>query len=379
MKGRMIIHPYITSFIISRIPNFAFVKTIYIIAPYPRGQAPSQRFRFEQYLGFLESEGFEIQFHPFINEKTWKTIYAEGKVFKKILGMLGSFLRRWGLIFKLRKADYVFIHREAAQMGPPIFEWIIAKVLRKKYIYDFDDAIWLPNYSESNARFHRLKAYWKAKYCMKWAHKITAGNDYLAEFAIKYNPNVQVIPTTIDTENYHNQTIVYDNEKLVIGWTGSHTTMRYLNELLPILQKLEKKYDFTFTVISNETPTFQLKSLQFVKWTKENEIDELLKFSIGVMPLQPDQWSNGKCGFKALQYMSLGIPSVISPVGVNTAIIRDGENGFSPSGSEEWIDALDKLIVDKALRNSLGKKGQETVELKYSVNAQKQHYLNLFQ
>jgi glycosyltransferase involved in cell wall biosynthesis len=77
--------------------------------------------------------------------------------------------------------------------------------------------------------------------------------------------------------------------------------------------------------------------------------------------------------------MSLGIPSVISPVGVNTAIIRDGENGFTPAGSEEWIDALEKLIVDKALREALGKKGQETVELKYSVNAQKQHYLNQFQ
>lgn len=355
------------------------MKTIYIIAPYPRGQAPSQRFRFEQYISFLKSEGYTIQFYPFINEKTWETIYSEGKIGRKIIGMLGSFLRRWTLLFKLGKADYLFIHREMAQMGPPIFEWITAKVLRKKYIYDLDDAIWLPNYSESNARFHRLKAYWKVKYCMKWADKITAGNDYLAGFARQFNPQVQVIPTTIDTQNYHNKTIDYDNENLVIGWTGSHTTMRYLDELVPILQVLEEKHDFIFTVISNEAPTFRLKSLRFVKWSKENEIDELLKFSIGVMPLKADQWSEGKCGFKALQYMSLGIPSVISPVGVNSKIISDHENGFTPETRAQWTEALQQLILDKNLRKKLGQKGQETIEKNYSVNAQKKNYLNLFQ
>ena len=355
------------------------MKTIFIIAPYPRGQAPSQRFRFEQYLDFLESNGFTIAFYPFNNQKTWKTIYAEGKVFKKILGMLGSFLRRWGLLFQLHKADYLFIHREAAQMGPPLFEWIIAKVLRKKYIYDFDDAIWLPNYSESNARFHRLKAYWKVTYCMKWAYQVTAGNNYLAEFAKQYNTNVQIIPTTIDTENYHNKTINYEKEELVIGWTGSHTTMHYLDELVPVLQQLENKYDFTFTVISNEARHLPLKSLKFVPWSKETEIKELLQFSIGVMPLKADQWSNGKCGFKALQYMSLGIPSVISPVGVNTEIITNGENGYTPSGSKEWTEALEKLLIDRSLRHKLGKQGQDTIQKHYSVNSQKQHYLNLFQ
>ncbi|MDG0973431.1 MAG: glycosyltransferase family 4 protein [Crocinitomicaceae bacterium] len=355
------------------------MKTIYIIAPYPRAEAPSQRFRFEQYLDFLESEGFTLHFHPFINEKTWNTIYSEGKVVKKIIGMLGSFLRRWVLLLQLHKADYVFIHREAAQMGPPIFEWIIAKVLRKKYIYDFDDAIWLPNYSESNAKFHSLKAYWKVKYCMKWAHKITAGNAYLADFAKQYNANVQVLPTTIDTEHYHNQTIHYEKEKLVIGWTGSHTTLHYLDELVPVLQQLEKKFDFTFTVISNEAPVFSLKSLQFVKWTKVTEIEELLQFSIGVMPLKEDQWSKGKCGFKALQYMSLGIPSVISPVGVNSEIIANGENGFTPSSLSEWTEALEKLLTDRSLRHKLGMEGQATIEKRYSVHSQKQHYLNLFQ
>ena len=136
-------------------------KKIIFIAPYPLGQAPSQRFRFEQYFSILEQEGFVVEFHPFLSSKTWNTLYKEGSFIAKTFGMLGSFWRRFILLFKIRKVDSVFIHREASMVGPPIFEWIIAKVLRKKYIYDFDDAIWLPNYSESNAKFHRLKLLWE--------------------------------------------------------------------------------------------------------------------------------------------------------------------------------------------------------------------------
>lgn len=227
-------------------------KKIYILAPYPKGQAPSQRFRFEQYLDILEKEGCEVKFYSFLSEKAWKTLYQPGNYLGKFDQVMISFMRRWGLIFKLKKADHVFVHREMAHIGPPIFEWISAKILGVKYIYDFDDAIWLPNYSEANARFQRLKAYWKVKYCMKWAHKVTAGNDYLADFARKYNNNVEVIPTTIDLQNHHNLETNQSLKPLVIGWTGTHTTMRYLSEITPVLQELEKDHEFEFHVISNE-------------------------------------------------------------------------------------------------------------------------------
>ncbi len=352
-------------------------KTIYILAPYPRGEAPSQRFRFEQYLSELEKD-YEILFHPFIDVKTWKTLYAEGNVFPKVMGMLRSFLRRWALLFKLRKADFIFIHREAAQLGPPIFEWIIAKILRKKYIYDFDDAIWLPNYSESNARFHRLKAYWKVRYCMKWAHQITAGNNYLKNFALQYNPNVKVVPTTIDTVNYHNITTDYSKKELIIGWTGTHTTMHYLNELVPVLKRLEEKNSFTFVVISNQSPDFELKSLRFVQWNKNTEIEDLARFSIGVMPLKPDIWSSGKCGFKGLQYMSLGIPTIMSPVGVNTEIVTHNENGFLASTEAEWEIILEKLLENPEYRKEIGQKGQKTIQQRYSVLSQMPVYKSLF-
>lgn len=354
-------------------------KTIYFIVPYPKGEAPSQRFRFEQYIDLLEKEGFHCEVKPFIDLITWQTIYKEGKTLKKVFGMLKSFARRWLLLFQLKKADYLFIHREMAQMGPPIFEWIVAKILKRKYIYDFDDAIWLPNYSESNAKFHKLKAYWKVNYCMQWAHQITAGNDYLAEYAHKYNPNVVVLPTTIDTVNHHNKNCNYEKEIPIIGWTGTHTTMHYLDFIIPVLKKLEKEFSFKFRVISNEKPQFDLASLEFVKWKKETEIEDLAALSIGVMPLKEDLWSNGKCGFKALQYMSLGIPTLLSPVGVNAKIVTHQENGLFATSQSEWESQLRALLESAELRKTIGTAGKKRVENAYSVNSQLSNYIQLFQ
>jgi len=352
-------------------------KRILIIAPYPKGQAPSQRFRFEQYLDLLEKEGFETEYHSFLNDKTWKTLYKEGAFLAKAFGIISSFLRRFILLFSIRKFDHIYIHREASIIGPPIFEWIIAKVLRRKYIYDFDDAIWLANYSDSNAKFHRLKAYWKVKKIMKWAGEISAGNDYLKEYALKYNENVRVIPTTIDLENVHN-VVTKQSETINIGWTGTHTTMAYLDNLIPVLKRLEQKHTFTFTIISNLEPTYDLASLKFIQWSKETEIKDLSTFNIGVMPLKEDVWANGKCGFKALQYMALQIPSVVSPVGVNKEIIQNGENGYLCATDEEWENILSSLIENKEQRITIGQNGQKTIENHFSVKSQSDNFLNLF-
>ena len=353
-------------------------KKIFFLVPYPEGSAPSQRFRFEQYFDHFREQGYELEVHPFYDYDTWQTLYKERKYLLKALKVTYCFLKRFGLLFKLHKAEHLFIHREVAHIGPPIFEWIIAKILRRKYIYDFDDAIWLPNFSEANSRFHWVKAYWKVNYCMKWAHTISAGNEYLASYARQYNSNVKIIPTTIDTKHHHNQAVDHQSKPTVIGWTGSHTTMRYLDELIPVLKELEKRHTFEFVVISNEDPGYDLASLRYIKWQKETEIEDLSRIQIGVMPLQHDIWSEGKCGFKGLQYMSLGMASVMSPVGVNTSIIEHGKNGFLATNPAEWEEKLELLLSDTTLREELGLKGQQTILDRYSVEANKIHYDQLF-
>lgn len=354
-------------------------KKIYILSPYPYGTAPSQRFRYEQYIDKFREEGFSVELYPFISRKGWEILYKQGQLHKKVLTMISGTRRRILLLLKLKRADFVFVHREMAQFGPPVFEWISAKIFRIKYIYDFDDAIWLPNYSESNARIHRIKCYWKVPYCICWADKVTAGNQYLADYARKYNKNVTVIPTTIDMENHHNKTIDFKSKEITIGWTGTLTTMDYLNDVIPVLQRLEQEFNFNFMVISNKKPEFELKSLIYKEWNKETEIEDLSKFSIGIMPLREDKWSKGKCGFKALQYMSLGIPCVISPIGVNAEIVQDGENGFLATDDTALYLSLKKLLEDTKLRERIGLEGQNTVRNRYSTSANYKKYLQLLE
>ncbi len=315
---------------------------------------------------------------PFMSLKTWRVLYKPGNYRQKIGGILWGFIKRWLLMFRLSKFDFVFIHREAAPVGYPLFEWIIAKVWRKKIVYDFDDAIWLPNTSAQNSLVAKIKFHRKTALICKWAYKVSVGNEYLGDYARQFNDQVIYNPTTIDTLHLHNQTQAQTNKRLVIGWTGSHSTLPYLDFLEPILQRLEKTYDFDFQVIANHPPQLNLKSLVYKPWNKATEIQDLLQFNIGVMPLYDDQWAQGKCGFKALQYMALGIPPLVSPVGVNTQIVQDQENGFVCNTPEEWYQALSKLMQSPELRVKLGARARQTVENHYSVRANQNNFVEFF-
>ena len=245
-------------------------------------------------------------------------------------------------------------------------------------IYDFDDAIWIPNTSEHNGFFSRFKFYGNTRKVSKWAYKVSCGNHYLQSFAAQYNTNAVDNPTTIDTDNLHNKVKDQNSDEFVIGWTGTHSTMQYLDAMLPIFEKLEEKYSFTFNVISDREPEFKLKSLRFTKWNKDTEIADLLSFNVGLMPLVDDKWANGKCGFKALQYMSLGVPALVSPVGVNTRIVDDGVNGFICTTPDDWYNALSKLMENRQLLIELGANTRKKIVEQYSVRSNEANFVNLF-
>ena len=296
------------------------------------------------------------------------------------MGILGGFARRLVLLFSVPKYDFVFIHREAAPVGPPVFEWLIARVLRKKIIYDFDDAIWLANTSEANKIAAGVKWHHKVADICKWAYKVSCGNAYLANYAQQFNPQAIVNPTTIDTVHLHNQ--VRDQAvpgRLVIGWTGTHSTMKYLDQIVPVLARLEAEgLEFEFRVISNQPPGLPLQSLVYLPWRKETEIADLLGFHIGLMPLEDDLWAKGKCAFKALQYMALGIPPLVSPVGMNTEVVQHGQNGFVCATAPEWEASLRRILADAGLRQQLGAAARATIEQRYAVVANTPNFLALF-
>jgi glycosyltransferase involved in cell wall biosynthesis len=352
---------------------------ILFIVPYPTDKAPSQRFRFEQYYQLLNEKGIEYDIKPFLSNEIWDILYLPGRFAKKALGILGGLFKRFFLLFKLKEYDYIFIHREATPIGPSFFEYFASRWLKKKIVYDFDDAIWIPNYSEANSFFSFLKGYGNVHKICSYAYKISCGNEFLCDYAKQFNTNVVYNPTTIDTNNYHNRVKDQTGDEFVIGWTGSHSTIRYIGEIIPVLAKLEKKYAFTFRVISDLKPEFELNSLEYVKWKKESEIEDLLGFNIGIMPLVNDKWANGKCGFKALQYMSLGIPALVSPVGVNSRIVDHGLNGFICDTPEEWETAIETLLLNRETLGEMSKQTRKKIIDYYSVKSNSDNFIELFQ
>ena len=96
------------------------------------------------------------------------------------------------------------------------------------------------------------------------------------------------------------------------------------------------------------------------------------------MPLENDIWAEGKCGFKGLQYMALGIPALMSPVGVNNQIIEHAQNGYLLKTAEEWKEHLALLLHDRTLRMQIGKSGKQTIDERYSVLSNQEKYLALF-
>lgn len=353
------------------------IKVLFLV-PYPLHKAPSQRFRVELFLPILQQHSLSYQVRPFLDDDTWKVLYTNASMLKKGLGVLKGFLKRFRDVLLVPSYDYIFIHREASPIGPPIFEFIISKILRKKIIYDFDDAIWIPNTSNENRLVRWFKAFWKVKYLCKWSYKISAGNEFLCAYAKQYNKSVVLVPTCVDTNTQHNQLKAQLTEEVVVGWTGSHSTMKYLDNVSPMLKSLSEETKAEVVVISNKPPQFSFPKLHFIPWQESTEIQDLMRLNIGLMPLEDDAWSEGKCGFKLIQYMALGIPAVASPVGVNKSIIEDGINGFLCVDKSQWQAAIKKLIDDPVLRSAMGESGRQKIINQYSIQANAGAFVGLF-
>lgn len=356
---------------------------ILLLTPYPFGQAPSQRFRFEQYLDVLRQEGFDVQFHSFLSDEGWEVLYKRGHFAQKSVAILRGFLQRLGLFFgPVFRADIVFIHREAAPIGPPFIEFIIARLIRKPVVYDFDDAIWLPNTSEENRFVGWFKWHSKVSSICRWSHRVSAGNDYLAEFARQYNSNVVVNPTTIDCTRIHVPALVKTEEKpyITLGWTGTHSTLKYLDAFEPVWANLVSRFGtgIKLLIIADRQPNYAWPQWEFIRWSRETEVQDLRRIDIGLMPLTIDRWTEGKCGLKVLQYMALSIPAVASPAGVNTKIIRHAETGLLCDSPDQWEESIAQLIRDPVWRKALSEAGRQHVVNFYSVDSNRSNFISLF-
>ena len=343
-------------------------------------RSPSQRFRFEQYIDYLRENGFESDYSYLISAEDDKVLYSPGNYLGKLGIFAKSTAKRLSNVLNLGKYDIVFIQREGFMLGTTIFEKLFAKS-KAKVVFDFDDSIWMQNVSEGNKGLGFLKNADKTKDIIAVSDMVFAGNEYLATYARQFNKNVVIVPTTIDTGEYRREVLPPRPGRVCVGWSGSFSTIQHFETSLPALRLLKAKFGdkVYFKVIGDGTYRNPELDIVGLPWKKQTEIHDLSEIDIGLMPLPDDEWANGKCGLKGLQYMALEIATLMSPVGVNSTIIQDGVNGFLASEPEEWVDKIGRLIDNEALRIQMGRAGRETVLQHYSVLSERGHYLQLFQ
>jgi len=361
-------------------PEAPINRKVLVLAPYPAGSVPGQRFRYEQYLDNLTRAGLDIEVQSFLPSRVMAYLYQPGRRVGKALAVLEGFVRRLALMARLGRYDYVFVYREATPIGPPVVEWILF-LAGKKVIYDFDDAIFMEKTSKYNTWVAGLKWPQKAAYIARHSYKVSVSNPYLREWAARLNHNVVILPTTIDPA-YHRTTRQDRGRRPVpvIGWTGTHSTAGYLDLIRPALVALQKTVAFEFRVICDTDPGFpELDRYRFVRWQEATEIEDLDQFDIGLMPIPDGTWELGKAAFKAIQYSAMEIPPVVSPVGSGPEVVEHGRTGLVVGNTAEaWRFALETLIRKPDLIAEYGRAARVRVLATWSVPAQTPNYVRLF-
>jgi glycosyltransferase involved in cell wall biosynthesis len=326
----------------------------------------------------LREAGLQVDVAPFFDDKGWDVLYRPRHLPRKVWAVVSGFFRRLRSVARAGSYDYIFLYREAAPLGPPVFEALLF-LLGKPVVYDFDDAIFLRMKSDVNALAAWLKWPSKVAYITRRSRKISVCNPFLVDWAKQYNQNVTLIPTSIDP-TYHRPLPKKHSGRVVIGWTGTHTTMPYLEIVRPSLQKLQQEFDFDFRVICNVDPGFpELRNYQYVRWKLECEIEDLNEIDIGLMPVPEGTWGKGKVGFKAIQYSAMEIVPVVSDTGSGHEVVQHGETGFVVLNTEEaWTNALSGLLRDPQSIPRFGRAAREYILRQYSVPALKPRYKELF-
>ncbi len=306
--------------------------------------APAAYFRVRQYIPRLSGLGINVhEYIPFFHENCGLPSFF--KAIAHIPGVIAG-----------RKADIVWTSRELVQ-GYETFE----KLLKRPRVMDVDDAIWLS----------RPLGKYTVPHIAKGMDAITAGNQYLADWFSRYCKNVYVVPTAVDLDHYHQKTKSSDEKKFVIGWTGLACNYKFLRLIEePISRFLQDHPDAELHLVAErkwKSSKIAPERIGFTRWSRQVEAAALHKMSIGVMPLPDNDWTKGKCSLKMLQYMAVGLPVVVSPVGLNKEILAKGEIGYGAGSADEWYDAFKMLYQDYLLRAKLGDNGRKVVEQHFSA------------
>ncbi|MCS7075738.1 MAG: glycosyltransferase family 4 protein [Bacteroidia bacterium] len=354
-------------------------KKMLVICPYPEGVAPSQRLKYEQYFDHFRQNGYHITVSPFMNRKFWDIVYKKGNFHKKVFWTIAGYLKRIKDLFQIRRYDVIFITLWVTPIGLPIMERLFT-LFAKSLVYDIDDLIFLGHSSAANKIISWMKGKRKMIVLMKYADHVITCTPVLDRFVRQYNSNTTDISSTINTDTYIPVNTYTNEKRIILGWSGSHSTAKYLHLLTPVLQKLKETHDFKLLVMGDANFRMEGIEVESLAWSEYLEIPTLQRMDIGLYPLPDEPWVYGKSGLKALQYMALGIPTVAEKLGpdhANHRVIEHGVSGFLAHGQEEWLHYLIQLIENPELRKKIGMAARKRVVELYSVHANKDTYLNI--
>lgn len=359
------------------------VKVLFLVrGGVRRGLAPSARFRVYAYEKYFKSDQrFKVKIRPSMPPAN----FYEHIFFKKYKFLAGflvpagfclMFLTRLAHVVLCLFYDVIILQRTFFPGKTKPFLELFICFLKKNVIFDFDDAIFVYHKNNSAERqnwiYKILEDDKNVEKIITKCHAVLAGNKYLAEYAQRFNPRTTIVPTPVDADYYKPlpAKVVKNPPVVTIGWIGTSGNLPYVEDLTGSFCKLQAEYNCVFKIVCNPVARrLRMDGLHYewLNWSIENELQDILSFDIGIMPLEDTPWTRGKCGFKLLQYMACGIPVVASPVGVNREIIQDNINGFTARTLDEWTEKLTRLINDQELRKRFGARGREMVLSQYSL------------
>ncbi len=352
------------------------MKRILVICPHPEHVAPGQRLKFEQYFHHWRANGYEVVVSPFMTERFQQVVYQPGRILEKILWVAWGYLRRLRDLARLPFYDGAYIFLWVTPFGPPLFEWLYW-IGAKQFIYDIDDMVFLGHSSVANRWVQFLKGRGKMTCLMRKADHVIVCTPYLDAFVRRHNQRTTDISSTIETDRYLPVNPYTNSGRLTLGWSGSHSTARYLHLLDEVLRDLAKELDFRLRVIGDPEFAIDGVDIDARAWNLGTEVEDLQRIDIGLYPLPEERWVLGKSGLKALQYMALGIPTVATDFGTARRIIREGVNGFLVTDPEGWKSRIKMLAADPAFRRSVGTAARQTVVDRFSVRANQDTYLRV--
>ena len=348
------------------------------LAAYP-DRSPATRFRLTAVLPYLEERGWEVRFEPFVDDAFLRSFHAEGNRLRKASYLASRSLLRLGSVLRASGFDAVFIQREAAFVGPAYAERILHSLKGLPIIFDFDDAIWHLDLARSTHPFaaRLLKDPGKCWYTMSRAACVIAGSSYLAGRAREVNANVHAVPTVVSSAEWTPLPGRLAGELLNarvprIGWVGSFSTAHQLELVEPALHRLRSHgYEFEVHVVgAGDDFALDSVAIESRPWRQSHEIQEFQRIDIGLAPMHSEPVYQGKCGFKQLQYMAVGVPFVSSWVGGARDFVVHGGNGLVAQSPEDWYQHLKALLDSRELRARLSRSGRELVETRYSIERQ---------